>query len=299
MDISDIEMLETIVTYGSINKASEVLHVTQPTLSKRVARLETKLGTPLFFRSNSGLTPTDHTQFIINRSKLIKTELRNIERHIALLNTLEEGDLKLGIGPIIEQLYFPHVLQELTKSPTSKLNIYIRTEAGDDLVNLLREGVIDLAIGPFDECKANDEYVVLPITSQPLMIATRNYHPLTEKSQNQSEITPEEVFNFPLIAPHSTKYLSQLFPILKEIGPSRIIFDNYSVIKSFLKTSDHICIGPGAVFHNEVQDESLTLLPLPTSITWKAACITRPESADLPIIKAVVEIFRNHPLPCT
>ena len=296
MDIADIEMLEAIVSHGSINKASEALHVTQPTLSKRLGRLEYKLGTPLFTRSSSGLTPTPHAEFIIRSSEPIRRGLQKVERHIELMNTLERGDLSIGVGPVIEQLYFPHALLKLTESASSRLNVSIRTETAAELEKLLVSGTIDLAVGPFDAGTADGEYEVYPVASQPLVVATRAGHPLALKAVEE-ELTQDEVLRQPMISPHMPGYMAKPFELLFSMDSSRIVCDNYAVIKEVLRESDYISIGPSAVFSDEVRSESLTVFPLPEAITWHAACIARPESACLPVIQRVLEIFREYRLP--
>ncbi len=296
MDIADIEMLEAIIKHGSINRASEVLFVTQPTLSKRLGRLEYKLGSPLFVRSSSGLTPTAHALFIIESSQAIKTRIKNIERHIELMNMLETGNLNIGVGPIIEQLYFPHALLELTRSPSSRLSISIRTEMAAELRLLLVDGVVDVAVGPFEQSMASEEFEIYPIASQPLMIAARVEHPLALKMQ-QERVSQEDVLSQPLISPHMPDYMAEHFKLLENLDTPRIICDSYPVIKEVLKDSDYISIGPSAVFSQEVQDGSLALLPLPDPIDWFAACIARPESACLPVVQRVIDIFRQYQLP--
>lgn len=297
MDVSDIAMLEAIVEHGSINKASEALHVTQPTLSKRLGRLEQKLGTQLFLRSASGLTPTAATHFIIDSSTPIKTMLGNIERHIELMNVLEGGDLNLGVGPIVEQLYFPQVLHQLTQSASSTLNLTIRTEAAPDLKKLVLSGAVDIAVGPFQESDDNEGCVVQPIASQPLTYAARDDHPLVQEVRDGKELTPERLSVFPLIAPHIPKYIETRAPVFGQAGVARIVCDNYSVIKDFLKRSDHISAGPVGVFSPDVEEGSLAMLPLLRPIDWHAACVVRPESAPLPMIRSVIEIFARHKLP--
>ncbi|MEM1153238.1 MAG: LysR family transcriptional regulator [Pseudomonadota bacterium] len=297
MDISDIAMLEAIVKHGSINKASEFLHVTQPTLSKRLGRLEYKLGTPLFLRNSSGLIPTPRTQFILESSQTIKTRIKNIERHIELMNTLEAGDLHIGVGPIVEQLYFPDALYELTKSSTSKLNISIRIESGDDLSDLLVDGLIDLAIGPFEESESGEDYIAHPIACEPLVFAARYDHPLMALKRDGGDLSSEDVAQYPLIAPHVPQYMLRDGSSGDRPQSSRIICDNYSVIKDFLRESEHVSSGPGAVFYPEVEQGVLALLPMTNPIDWFASCIVRPESAELPIIRKVISIFRDYNLP--
>jgi DNA-binding transcriptional LysR family regulator len=297
MDISDIAMLEAIVKHGSLSKASEVLYVSQPTLSKRLARLETVLATPLFHRSSSGLTPTAHTQFIIDNTQPLKTQIKNIQRHIELMNNLQEGELRLGVGPIVEQLYFPYTLLELTKDPSNKLDVSIRTGTDETLKTLLQEGEIDIAIGPFEEDSGSDEFVVSNIANQPLIIAVRYDHPFGIASREGRSISAEEMSSYPLIAPHIPKYMNERFQQLFNSPPQRVMCDNYSVIKEVLKQSDDFSIGPGAVFSREVINKELTFITPPVSVQWHAACMTLAQNAELPFVHKVIDAFRQYPLP--
>ena len=297
MDIADIAMLEAIVRHGSINKASEVLHVTQPTLSKRLSRLEHTLGTSLFLRSSSGLTPTPHTRFIIERAQPIKTMIANIERHIELANTLETGTLSIGIGPIIEQLYFPHALHALTQSETSTLNLSIRTESAEDLARLLVEGVIDIAIGPFEHRDDDAPFTVHPIARQPLVYAARRKHPLVAQHESGQSVPREDFTEYPLNAPHAPRYIADQAEVHGQFDDARILCDNYAIIRDFIKRSDHLTAGPISVFSQDVKDCALALIPFVKPIDWHASCITRPESETLPVIEKVIEVFAAHELP--
>lgn len=297
MDIADIAMLEAIVKHGSVNKASEVLHVTQPTLSKRLSRLEQTLGTALFLRSSSGLTPTPHTRFIIEQAQPAKTTMGNIERHIALANTLEAGALRLGIGPIIEQLYFPHALHALTQSETSTLKLSIRTEAADDLKRLLLDGVIDIAVGPFEHNDEEAPCTVHPIAKQPLVYAARPLHPLAKMVAAGDTPSREALAEYPLIAPHAPRYIADQSEVHGQFDDARILCDNYDIIRDFIKRSDHLTAGPDSVFNDDVKDASLVLIPFVKPIDWHAACITRPESATLPVIEKVIDVFAQYTLP--
>lgn len=65
LDVSDIKLLQKVTELGSINKAADELYMSQPTLSKRISRLEQTLNVKLFFRHSSGMQPTDVTNYLI------------------------------------------------------------------------------------------------------------------------------------------------------------------------------------------------------------------------------------------
>ena len=57
-DLRQLRAFTTIVSAGSLGRAAEVLHVTQPALSRIVKRLEDEVGAPLFERHSKGMQLT-------------------------------------------------------------------------------------------------------------------------------------------------------------------------------------------------------------------------------------------------
>ena len=68
MDIRDIELIEAVHKTGSLSKACIELSISQPTLSKRLARLESTLGAELFFRYSTGLVATPVAEYVLAES---------------------------------------------------------------------------------------------------------------------------------------------------------------------------------------------------------------------------------------
>jgi len=73
MDIDDLYAFVTIVREKSISKASRTLHLTQPTLTARLKKMERELGVHLLERSWNGVTLTeDGTFFFVSAVKIIR-----------------------------------------------------------------------------------------------------------------------------------------------------------------------------------------------------------------------------------
>lgn len=67
MDIKNPEYILEIARQQSVTHAAEKLFVTQSTLSQYLLKLESELGTPLFFREKTGLVPTEAGQVYLRR----------------------------------------------------------------------------------------------------------------------------------------------------------------------------------------------------------------------------------------
>ena len=101
IDLSDFRMVETICSTGSLTKAADALLVSQPTLSKRLARLEDQLGAKLFHRAPSGLTPTLFANYLVDSANPVKARVASIERQVERILDHDKGDVRIGVGPII------------------------------------------------------------------------------------------------------------------------------------------------------------------------------------------------------
>ena len=97
MDIRDIELIEAVHRTGSLSKACGELSISQPTLSKRLARLERNLGAELFFRYSTGLVATPVADYVLAQSHQARSQLRDIKRHVELMTSLDSGELRLGV----------------------------------------------------------------------------------------------------------------------------------------------------------------------------------------------------------
>ena len=59
MTLQQLHYIITISETGSLNKAAELLYVSQPSLTSAVKELEKELGISIFYRSGKGVTQTD------------------------------------------------------------------------------------------------------------------------------------------------------------------------------------------------------------------------------------------------
>ncbi|MCI8506414.1 MAG: LysR family transcriptional regulator [Lachnospiraceae bacterium] len=118
----------------NITKASEEIHISQPALSKAVARLEKKLDCKLFFRNQKGvrLTPAGEVLFDgVRRSMEIMNQTVN---QISRINYSDYGEINIGGGddlftyfmiPVIREYHslYPNVIVKETLSSNSEQTI--------------------------------------------------------------------------------------------------------------------------------------------------------------------------------
>ena len=91
MDLRDIELIEAVNRTGSRSKACIELSISQPTTSKRLARLERTLGAEVFFRYSTGLVATPAADYVFAKSDQPRSQLRDKKRHVELMTSVDSG----------------------------------------------------------------------------------------------------------------------------------------------------------------------------------------------------------------
>lgn len=291
LDISEIDMVRITCELGSINRAAEVLCMSQPTLSKKIARLEQKLSLQLFYRDSSGMKPTPVAQSLLRDSQDLKHQLDAIARRLELMSNAIGGTVNVGVGAIVEQDILPGVLLDFAEQ-NSSFAIAATTMSSEDLLDALNTSQIDIAIGSFalDEVPAD---VVVPfVKSDSLVVVTRPNHPLT----TQSSTDLATIADYDIVAPKVPENVASQFAAQlagKQMIP-KIINNNYALAKTITANTDFICLGPESLFHNELRAQELIKLELVQPIMWRCKCLVKPETLALPIVKQVVDLFGNY-----
>lgn len=160
MTIVQLNYIVAVDNLRHFGEAANACHVTQPTLSMQIHKLEQELGVKLFDRSKQPVIPTEPGIQIIAQARKILTEYEEINNIIAEKNGVHAGELKVGIIPTLAPYLLPLFVQSFTqKYPSVKLVVQELTT--DAIISRLREGRLDVAIlvTPLQE-KGIKEYVL-------------------------------------------------------------------------------------------------------------------------------------------
>lgn len=102
MELRVLRYFLAVVREENILRASEVLHITQPSLSRQLAQLEDELGAKLFERGNRKITLTEAGMLLRRRAEEIVSLADKTEREFAELNGGDEisGIISIGCGEL-------------------------------------------------------------------------------------------------------------------------------------------------------------------------------------------------------
>ena len=179
----------------NMTRASEILHVTQPTLSRQIMDLERELGVTLMLRGKNGLTLTDDGRFFRQRAQEIVELTDRLEKDIAGQKKDISGMVVIGASEVGGSQTLAKLIKEFSeKYPAVQFTLY--NETVDNIKDRLDKGLVDigLLLEPADVTKY--DYVRLD-RQDTWGLLMRDDHPLADKES----LTVEDVASCPLLLP--------------------------------------------------------------------------------------------------
>ena len=96
MDLRQFRNVIAVIETGSLGKAAELLHISQPALTKSIQRLEERLGVPLFYRDARGMRPTLYGDAFRAHAQAISIGVSQAVQEIEALKAGSEGIIKIA-----------------------------------------------------------------------------------------------------------------------------------------------------------------------------------------------------------
>lgn len=193
MEIRVLKYFLAIAREESISAAAEILHLSQPTLSRQIKDLEYELGKQLLIRGNRKVTLTEDGMILRRRAEEIVDLIQKTENEIMATDETISGDIHIGTGETDAIRVISRAAVNLTKDYPQ---IHFHITSGDtiDITENLDKGLFDFCIlfGHIDTSKYN--YLNLPMKDR-WGVIMRKDSPLAEKPY----ITPEDLYDKPLI----------------------------------------------------------------------------------------------------
>ena len=143
MRTEDLQYFLAVARAGKLGSATDIAGISQPGLTKAIARLELELGGPLFLRTGRGMQLTELGRSFETRANRIVDELGIAMEEARTLHPLQ-GVLRIGVAPSIEPLLAPACARLMTRRPLLRVELMVLIT--DYLVSAVGSGRLDLAI---------------------------------------------------------------------------------------------------------------------------------------------------------
>lgn len=271
-DIVDLRVLNYFLTVArekTISRAAEVLHISQPALSKQLKDLEEELGVTLFIRGNRFITLTEDGIYLKKRSEEILSLVSQTEANLKA-NEILGGTLSIGGGETIVFKYITEVVEEIiTEYPDIMIHFF--SGNSDDVLEKIDSGLLDfgLVIDPVE--KEKYDFIQLP-QSDTWGILVNTNHPLA----SYSGVTAKDLCGTPLFNSSQSLTNNQLSNWLGKNSSSLNIIGHYNLLYnasllSSIGNTAILCID-GIINTNGTNLTFVELSPKLTShvnIVWK------------------------------
>lgn len=223
MEIRILRYFLTIVREESMTKAAEVLHITQPTLSRQIVQMEDEMGVKLFDRSARKIVLTNEGLLLRRRAEEILELVDKTEKELTRQDETVEGVVSIGCGDLAAVHLLPPLLKRFhARYPAVTFDLY--TGTADHIKDRMDRGLTD--IGLLLEPVNMEKYEVIRLNQKEQWIVLM--HPEAPLAALE-RITPQDLKGLPLILPRRMNVQSELagwfgrdFEKLNVIGTSNL-----------------------------------------------------------------------------
>lgn len=196
MELRVLKYFLEVAREGNITAASNVLQVTQPTLSRQLKDLETELGQKLFLRGSHRITLTPEGMLLRKRAEEIMDIIDKTEDEFYSLGEngrAISGNIYIGGGESDAMRAVAEILREI-RGDYPKIRCHLYSGNAEDVIDRLEKGLLDFGvlIQPVDIAKY--ESVSLPVKDV-WGVVMRSDSPLAAKKR----ITPNDLKDVPLL----------------------------------------------------------------------------------------------------
>lgn len=197
MNLEQLKGFVTVAELGHFTRASERLHLAQPSLSRQISTLEQELGAELFHRARGNISLTAAGETLLPRARRMLTDADSIRSEMAELAGLQRGRVRLGATPTLCISLVAEVLRAFHAAyPGVELQL---VEGGSNLlIEQLAGGAVDMALVTISEGRpvTGTALVRTPLLTEELVVVSSADEPPIAASS----IDLQRLAELPLVA---------------------------------------------------------------------------------------------------
>lgn len=281
-DLRQLNAFIAIVSTGSLGRAADLLHVTQPALSRTVRRLEEQVGAPLFERHTTGMQTTAIGNALLPHATLLTREASQAMEEMNALRGLSRGAVRVGAVGSIACLVLPMAISAvLEKWP--KLTVTVVEGVWDRLAEALLTREIDIAFGTagssvedieeIGDCRWEDRSHVVAATD----------HPLRQKARLSLADTMDQKW---ATLPKGTVPYEQMREVFRRngLGVPNVVVETRSVItlKSLVTRSGFLGWMAESIYDAERRADWVDALDIPGAVSARTLTAFKRSKGILP-----------------
>lgn len=254
--LEDMRMFAAVVEYSSLNKAAERLNVSQPSLSRRIARLESELEVELFRRIGKRLELTGAGKFVYEYAQDLRRFHGGFLQKLNAYKSAEAPTATIGASLTTLQTTLPELITVMTEKHPN-LEIKAVTGKSHEIATLVKERQVDFGIVA---SSVDDDPAItcIPLFDDQLILVLPRTHLILERTH----LTMQDLNDLPMILfAHGTWYRTltdQLFRQHNLHPDVRMEIDSFEAIIRLLSACRAGTLLPKSYLREQVlQDNDL------------------------------------------
>lgn len=296
MELRQLRHLMAVIEQGSFSRAAEVVHLTQPALSRSIQALEASVGSPVLERNRGALVPTQIGELLLRHARALDAATRDLERDIALTKGLELGELRIGVGPYGGSALVGPVIGRLHQlHPGLQLKTVLAP--WQELPDRARARDVDLIVVELSQVQQMEDFAFMALQEHAVIPVCRPQHPLTQLAHP----TVSEVFSYPLagpsLLPGMRRAIEQILPVARQQHKPLLAVecDLASMLKDVLRHCDAVSLMPGFMVATDLAAGSLcSVSELDLGLKVRFGCAWLQARTVSPVAARFIQLLQQH-----
>ena len=278
----------------SVAKAADLLHVSQPAVTKTLRELEEALGVAVVERDGRGIRVTRMGEIFLRHAGTALTALRQGVDSVRQEGAASRNPIRIGALPTVSARVMPLAMDLFLREKTGAA-IKIVTGENAVLLEHLRLGALDLVVGRLAAPEKMAGFFFEHLYSEQVLFVVRSGHMLAGPGQDVFA----RLGDFPLLMPTRESvirpFVDRLFITNGMTAPATVIetvSDSFG--RAFLRQSDAVWIISAGVVTNEIRSGAFVALPVDTLETKGPVGLTmRTDNAPSAAFSVLLQTIRE------
>lgn len=281
MELRTLNYFLAVAREENITKASRMLHVSQPALSRQMMQLEEELGVKLFVRSNHNIVLTEDGLLLKRRAQELLSLAEKTKRDFLHKEKELTGEITIGSGEFLSTKKLAEIMVGFRKKhPLVQFRIY--SGNAENIQDYIGRGHLDLGVmgEPVDIRKY--EFVSMPVKER-WGVLVREDSPLVKKSQ----VRAEDLKGIPLITASRdfqgelAKWFGEWYSQAEIAAVGNLLYNEAMLAESGMGAV--ICIQLDCTYEN------LRFIPLDPAVESRTALVWKKDVIFSPATSAFID----------
>lgn len=264
MELSELEAFVTINQVGGFTRAAEILHLSQPAISRRIGLLEREVGAPLFTRLPGGIRLTEAGLAFLPFAQQVLAAIEDGRAAVHALEAEEKGTITLAlVGTLAGTQLTTHLHAFRMAYP--RVQLRLRTARSDEVSTLVQQGDAHLGLRYFPDPRP--DICSLTATNEPLVVVCAAHSRFVGEAPTEpADLVDVPWVTFPLHAGSSGEPFARLLErqlVRHELDTTeRIVIDSLTAQKRLIEADFGVGLLPAGSVEEELRIGTMRILPI-------------------------------------